>query len=45
MPPFNHILDYKEAAAVVTYIRVAWGNSGAPVTPSQINDLRTLLPE
>jgi hypothetical protein len=24
---------------------VAWGNSGTPVEPSQVNELRRLLPE
>jgi len=32
-------------AAVVTYIRVAWENSGTPVSPAQANELRKLLPE
>jgi len=45
MPPFSHILNDEEVAAVVTYIRVAWENSGTPVTPAQANDLRKLLPE
>jgi len=45
MPPFSHILNDDEAAAVVTYIRVAWENSGTPVAPAQANDLRKLLPE
>jgi mono/diheme cytochrome c family protein len=45
MPPFAHILDDAEAAAVVSYIRVAWENSGTPVTPTQTNALRTLLPQ
>src|SRR6478736_3770548 len=45
MPPFAHILDDAEAAAVVTYIRTAWENNGTPVTPAQTNELRTLLPE
>ncbi|VXB32404.1 Cytochrome c, mono-and diheme variants [Massilia sp. 9I] len=45
MPPFSHILNDNEVAAVVTYIRVAWGNSGTPVNAKQVNDLRTLLPE
>jgi mono/diheme cytochrome c family protein len=45
MPPFAHILKDEEVAAVVTYIRVAWGNSGTPVTAAQSNDLRRLLPE
>jgi mono/diheme cytochrome c family protein len=45
MPPFSHILDDDEVAAVVTYIRVAWENTGTPVTPAQANSLRKLLPE
>jgi len=45
MPPFAHLLNDEEAAAVVTYIRVAWNNTGTPVTPKQVNELRKLLPE
>jgi mono/diheme cytochrome c family protein len=45
MPPFSHFLKDVEAAAVVTYIRVAWENNGTPVTPAQVNELRKLLPE
>jgi mono/diheme cytochrome c family protein len=45
MPPFSHILNDEEVSAVVTYIRVAWENSGTPVTPAQANELRKLLPE
>ena len=45
MPPFGHILNDDDGAAVVTYIRVAWENSGTPVTPAQVNELRKLLPE
>ena len=45
MPPFSHILNDDETAAVITYIRVAWENSGTPVTAKQVNDLRKLLPE
>ena len=45
MPPFAHILDDNEVSAVVTYIRVAWDNSGTPVTPAQANEMRKLLPE
>ncbi|HEX9174128.1 MAG TPA: c-type cytochrome [Telluria sp.] len=45
MPPFSHLLNDDEVAAVVTYIRVAWGNNGTPVTPAQISELRTLVPE
>jgi mono/diheme cytochrome c family protein len=45
MPPFSHVLDDAEIAAVVTYVRVAWNNNGTPVTPAQANELRKLLPE
>jgi mono/diheme cytochrome c family protein len=45
MPPYAHILNDAEVAAVVTYIRVAWGNTGTPVTPAQANEMRKLLPE
>jgi mono/diheme cytochrome c family protein len=45
MPPFNHILGDDEVAAVVTYVRLAWGNNGTPVMPAQANELRKLLPE
>jgi mono/diheme cytochrome c family protein len=44
MPPFAHILNDDEVAAVVTYIRVAWENSGTPVTPAQVNALRRCCP-
>lgn len=45
MPPFSHVLNDAEAAAVVTYVREAWGNSGTPVAPGEVNALRKLLPE
>jgi mono/diheme cytochrome c family protein len=45
MPPFAHLLDDAEVAAVVTYIRVAWNNTGTPVASAQVNELRKLLPE
>ena len=41
MPPFAQILSDNEVAAVVSYIRTAWGNRGAPVTAAQANELRT----
>lgn len=45
MPPFSHLLGDDEVSAVVTYIRVAWQNSGTPVSAAQVNDLRKLIPE
>ena len=45
MPPFSHVLNDDQTSAVITYIRVAWENAGTPVTATQVNDLRKLLPE
>jgi mono/diheme cytochrome c family protein len=40
MPPFAQIMSDEEVAAVVTYIRVSWGNHGSPVTPREANAMR-----
>ena len=36
MPPFGHVLDDDGIAAVLSYIRGAWGNDAPPVTRGQI---------
>ena len=41
MPPFAQSLSDDEVAAVVTYIRAAWGNRGAAVSARDANQLRT----
>ncbi len=41
MPPFALTLSDNEVAAVVSYIRTAWGNRGAAVTAAQANELRS----
>ena len=41
MPPFAQRLSDDEVAAVVTYIRAAWGNRGSAVSSRQANELRT----
>lgn len=41
MPPFAQELSDVEVAAVVTYIRTAWGNQGGPVSPHEANTLRS----
>jgi mono/diheme cytochrome c family protein len=41
MPPFAQTLSDDEVAAVVSYIRTSWGNSGAAVTAAEANELRT----
>jgi mono/diheme cytochrome c family protein len=45
MPPFSHLLSDDEIAAVVTYVRVSWNNSGTPVSSEQANELRKLVPQ
>jgi len=40
MPPFAQRLSDEEIAAVVTYIRVAWGYRGDAVSARQVNQLR-----
>lgn len=41
MPPFAGQLSDNEVAAVVSYIRTAWGNRGAPVSARDANELRS----
>ncbi len=41
MPPFAQQFSDEEVAAVVTYVRMAWGNHGTAVSPQQVNDLRS----
>lgn len=41
MPPFAVTLSDDEVAAVVSYIRTAWGNRGTPVTAAEANKLRS----
>jgi mono/diheme cytochrome c family protein len=41
MPPFAQSLSDDEVAPVVTYIRTAWGNRGAPVSARDANALRS----
>jgi mono/diheme cytochrome c family protein len=41
MPPFAQLLSDEEVAAVVTYIRSAWGNRGVAITAREANMLRS----
>ena len=41
MPPFAQLLTDAEVAAVVTFIRTAWGNHGNPVGAREANTLRS----
>jgi mono/diheme cytochrome c family protein len=40
MPPFGITLNDGEVAAVVSYIRTAWGNNGAMVSPAEAGRVR-----
>jgi len=40
MPPFGHVLDDADIAAVTTHVRSAWGNAGTPVNQVQVVKLR-----
>jgi mono/diheme cytochrome c family protein len=40
MPPFAHVLNDADIAAVVSYVRGAWGNDAAPVTQLQVSRYR-----
>ena len=40
MPPFAQVLSDEDVAAVVTYIRVSWGNHGSLVTRRDANAMR-----
>ena len=42
MPPFAGLLSDDQVAAVVTYIRTAWGNHGSAVTAQEANTLRAV---
>jgi mono/diheme cytochrome c family protein len=41
MPPFAQVLNDEDIAALVSYVRVSWGNHGQPVTPAEVNALRS----
>jgi mono/diheme cytochrome c family protein len=45
MPPFAQDLNDNEIAAVVTFVRTAWGNRGAAVTAREVNQLRSATVE
>jgi mono/diheme cytochrome c family protein len=40
MPPFAHVLNDDQVAAVVTFIRGAWGNHAAPVSAVEVAGAR-----
>ena len=42
MPPYAHVMNDEEVAAVVSYVRASWGNRAPPVTGSQVNRYRAV---
>ncbi|MES2264175.1 MAG: cytochrome c [Pseudomonadota bacterium] len=42
MPPFSHSLNDTEVAAVVSYLRSAWGNNAPLITGNDVNRYRTV---
>lgn len=40
MPPHRSQLSNEEIAAILTYIRNAWGNEASPVAPPRVEDVR-----
>lgn len=40
MTAFRALLNDKEVAAVLTYVRNSWGNKAAPVTPESVKKIR-----
>ena len=40
MPPFGSVLNDSEVAAVMSYIRTAWGNKGHLVSPIDVGRFR-----
>lgn len=42
MTPFGGLLDDDEVAAVLTYVRNAFGNQASPVTPDKVSEVRAM---
>jgi mono/diheme cytochrome c family protein len=42
MPPYSHVLDDQQVAAVVSYVRASWGNGNGPVSATTVNRYRSV---
>lgn len=40
MTPFGSVLSDEDIAAILSYVRQAWGNKAPPVTPEQVQKVR-----
>ncbi|OIQ66954.1 gluconate 2-dehydrogenase cytochrome c subunit precursor [mine drainage metagenome] len=43
MPPFGEVLDDRQIADIVTYIRATWGNSASEVSRDQVKTVRAAI--
>lgn len=43
MPPFGEVLDDRQIADIVTYIRATWGNSASEVSGDQVKAVRAAI--
>ena len=43
MPPFTLVLNDRDIAAVLTYLRASWGNGAPEVTPLDVHRMRTRM--
>jgi mono/diheme cytochrome c family protein len=41
MPPYSHVMNDEEIAAVVSYVRASWGNGAPPVGTGEVNRYRS----
>lgn len=42
MPPFGPLLNDREAGALMSYLRTAWGHQASPIEPRAVNALRSV---
>jgi mono/diheme cytochrome c family protein len=42
MPPYGHVLDDQQVAAVVSYVRASWGNGNGAITTATANRYRSV---
>ena len=40
MPPLGGALTNEQMANVLTYVRRAWGNAAAPISPTDVSEIR-----
>ena len=43
MPPFQHVLNGEDLAAVVSFVRQSWGNQGSAVTTLDVDRVQSAV--